>query len=320
MASIVGSLASIGKVPTVASTQAAALTPIQNFIKNGIPIGWLGLFVLAGGIPFQPFSFLGYGGMNLFAVGSTVWGASKAALQAMCLLASKLISAYYPKLWYISWLIVLNPWYIFDLVQMFSPAFNKEGYKVPFLGIKVGTAGKKNADGTYAPISGRVTAVNLTGIIGLLCTGAYSLTEYIPTEIMGAYKPMLQTGILVAGSTSALAGGGLGAFAALPQVFSALKSSTGEVQTALAAPAPAAPIPAPAAPAPAAPAPAQKGGAAPVSLTDIANRILNENGNQSGGGHAPAGDIPTTLFLGALALITLGGISLGVVRAKAAEQ
>ena len=113
MASIVGSLASIGKVPTVASTQATALTPIQNFIKNGIPVGWLGLFVLAGGIPFQPFSFLGYGGMNLFAVGSTVWGASKAALQAMCLLASKLITVYYPKLWYISWLIVLNPWYIF---------------------------------------------------------------------------------------------------------------------------------------------------------------------------------------------------------------
>jgi len=351
LAAVTGQLASLTKgVPTLASVQSSGLSPIQKFIKNGIPVQWLGLFFLAGGLPFQPFSFLGYGGMNLFAVGSTVWGATKAGLQAMCLLASKLISAYYPSLWYISWLIVLNPWYIFDLVQMFSPSFNAEGFKVPFLGTKVGNAPKKDETGRFPPMSGTVTPTMLASGLGLLCTGAYSLLEYLPSEIVAAYKPALQTLILVVGSTTALAGGGLGAFAVLPQVMAALKTNTGQISTAFATPAPvaakapAAPIAAkvaaapvaPAAPVAAAPVVAAPVAAAPVapvaqkggsslpqakSLTDIANNILNKNNSeQTGGGKGEGPDVPTTLFLGALAMIILGGVSLGVVRAKALAQ
>jgi len=82
--------------------------------------------------------------------------------------------------------------------------------------------------------------------------------------------------------------------------------------------APAAPV-APVAPMPA--LPQRGGGAAPTkSLTEIANNILNKGTSEQNGGGKETPDVPTTLFLGALAMIVLGGVSLGIVRAKAAAQ
>ena len=273
-------------IPTVAGVEASGLNTLTSFIQKGVSIGWFGLFVLAGGIPFPPFSYLGYGGLNLWAAGSMSYGLTKGALQAMLLVANKFLTIYYPHLWFVGYLLVLNPWYVFDLVQMFSPAFPAEGFKLPLLHTPIGKPGG----------AGTVSAALLAAAIGLLFTGTYNLINLFPPELVATYKPILNMVFLVVGGVTAIAGGGIGSVVVIPQIISALKTNAGEVSTGLAS-------------LPTAP---QTGGGVP-SLGEVAKGILSKNFNQSGGGSDPA----STIFLGMLAVAALGGISLAVIRSKA---
>jgi hypothetical protein len=287
-------------------------------LKEGWPVGWLSLFVLAGGIPFPPFSYLGMGGVNLLAAGSTMWFAIKAGFQFFLTLINIFITAYFPNLWWLGWLMMLNPWYLFDLIQMFSPAFAYEGYKIPFTVFNpqkpLHSKAYDNGEGGLTYAKGSVGPVVILVAAGLTCVGSYSLLNMLPPAIQNSWKPLMNTVFAVIGGVTAVAGGGIGGMMALPALMGSLKS--GATQVAAIAPAPA-PAPAPAAaPAPAPAPPVQKGGGELPSLATVANNILNgtQNLNQAGGGGE---DLSTNLFLGSLTLVTLGGLGLALIRSKA---
>lgn len=279
---------------------ASAKSGFAKLIKDGMPIGWFGLFILAGGIPFPPMSYLGLGGVNLLAVGSTMFFALKAGLQFAITIANTFITAYFPNLWWLAWLMVLNPWYIFDLLQLFSPAFHYEGFKVPFtlfnpnkpLHSKAYDNGLEGL--TYA--KGAIGPAVILVIAGLTCVGSYSLLNMLPPSITAAWKPILNMIFTVVGGVTAVAGGGVGGMLALPKIMSAFKSNVSEVSSAL----------------------PQSGGGGLPSLEEVANNIINGESakntiNQTGGGE----DLSATIFLGSLTLVTLGGMGLALIRSKA---
>jgi hypothetical protein len=244
-------------------------------LKEGFPVGWLSLFILAGGIPFPPFSYLGLGGVNLLAAGSTTWFAMKAGFQFFLTLINVLITAYFPNLWWLAWILTLNPWYIFDLLQMFSPAFAYEGYKIPFTLFDpkkpLHAKAYDNGEGGLTYAMGSVGPVVILVAAGLTCVGSYSLINMLPATIQNSWKPLMNTAFAVIGGVTAVAGGGIGGMMALPTLMGSLKSGASQV----AALAPAAPS-----------APVQQGGGELPSLATVANNILNgtETLNQAGGG------------------------------------
>jgi hypothetical protein len=244
---------------------------------------WFGLFLLAGGFPFPPMSYLGLGGLNLWAAGSMTYFAMKAGLQAVLTVANMFIEAYYPNLWWLGYLLVLNPWYVFDIVQMFSPAFAAEGFKVPFLHTPIGRGG-----------TGQMSVAIWAAAIALLCSGAYSFLNFLPPQLKATYKPILNTVFLGMGAVTALAGGSIGSMVVLPQIMTSIKANISEVSTPA--------------------APAQKGGGMP-SLATVANKIMENKIKpiQTGGGE----DMGAEIFMGALAVAALGGISLALIRSKA---
>ena len=289
---------------------ASTKSSFTKFIQDGFDIPWLGLFILAGGIPYPPFSYLGLGGVNLLVVGSTMWFAMKAGLQFGITLANTFITAYYPELWWLSTLLSFNFWYLFDLLQMFSPAFHYEGFKVPFTTFDpnkpLHTKLYDTDDGNKTYAKGSIGPTSIVVIAGLTCVGTYSLLNYLPPVVTAAWKPIVNTLFTVIGGVTALAGGGIGAMLVLPKLMSSLKSNVAEVSAALP---PAPPVAPPAAPT------VQKGGAIP-SLEVIANNILNGEetmNNQEGGGRD---DTATNVFLGTLTVVTLGGIGLALIRSK----
>ena len=287
------------------ATDPAASTKsgFTKFIQDGIKIPWLGLFILAGGFPYPPFSYLGLGGVNLLVVGSTMWFCIKAGVQFGITLANTFITAYYPELWWLSTLLSFNFWYLFDLLQMFSPAFHYEGFKIPFTTFDpnkpLHSKLYDTEDGNKSYAYGSIGPASILVIGGLTCVGTYSLLNYLPPVITAAWKPIVNTIFTVVGGVTALAGGGIGSALVLPKLMSSLKSNVAEVSSA---------IP------PADPA-VQKGGAIP-SLEKIANNILNGEetmNNQEGGG---SDDTATNVFLGTLTFVTLGGIGLALIRSK----
>jgi hypothetical protein len=300
MAGLMGGLGALGSVgglaattlgaPSVSSVQESATTGfLERF--NG-EASWWTLFLLAGGIPFPPFSYLGYGALNLLCAGSMMYFGIKAALQGALMVAKTYIEIYFPKLWWIGYLLVLNPWYVFDIIQMFSPAFETDGFKVPLLHTPIGEGG-----------TGQMTTAIWMAAFGLMCAGSYNLLDFLPKQIQQAYKPIFNTVMLAIGGFTTLAAGSVGGMVLLPQLISSMKSNVSQASTALSTPDPAKPV--------------QKGGGMP-SLENVANKIMNGKIKpiQDGGGS----DKPDSLakfFLGTLALVTLSGISIALVRNKA---
>jgi hypothetical protein len=282
----------------VASTESAGQSTIQKLLSGGVTVGWFGLLILAGAIPIAPFSFLGYAGANLMVTGSIAWAAAKVTVQLGMALASKFLTAYYPDLWIYSWILMYSPWYIFDIIQLFSPTFAMEGFKIPFVGTHIGTKG-----GT-----GKLTLAVLAAIIAITAMGGYSLMDYIPPEISGSVQPIMKTVFAVVGGGVALAGGGLGAYTMLPGL---LKSVSGSVAQIGAVAPVAAVARAPVAPAPVTPVPftpQQKGGArGTFDLDAIAKEIM---------GTPAKADTESYVFVGVLGVAVFGGIGLAYLRSQ----
>lgn len=316
-------------VSTVSSIKDQGQSTLKKIFTEGITIPWIALLVLAGAIPFPPFNYWGFGGVNLIAAGSKSWAAAKAAVSAACTVAGKYMKLYYPSLWPIRMLIEANPWYIFDLIQLFSPAFDVEGFKVPFIGTQV-----RPADGQYT-----VGGVAIGSALALFSLGGYNLLQSLPPQIVGAAKPTFEMIFKVIGGATVVGGGGLSAYVALPGIISSLKGDAKEIRENL-APGPAATPPASGASSVAAPpaSGAQQvggggtGGSIP-SLHEIADGILGSmrdtpapyrsgilTGGASGSSTASSPDIGSSIFLGTLAVAALGGISLALVRSKTASQ
>ena len=297
MASIVSGLVGAATKPATGSFSLASYFPIS--------VEWFGLFILAGGIPIPPFSYLGFGGMNLWATNAMTWFFAKAGLQAMLVLGNTFLTTYYPNLWWVGYLLVLNPWYVFDLIQMFSPAFAYEGYKVPFTTFNPAKPMSplkpvSDENGGLTRAYGTITPALLAAIIALLGTGTYGFLNMLPPSVTATYKPVINILFTVIGGVTALAGGGVASMVALPGIINRLKSSTTEFNAGLASSA----IPS---------VPMKGGGNTNLpSIEEVANKILKKS--QSGGSIE---DISSSIFLAALSFVTIGGISLALIRSSA---
>lgn len=295
-------MAALLGIPTLASVQTSGTNSLMSYFN--FDLQWIGLFILAGGFPLPPFSYLGFAGLNLYAAGSMTYFGMKAGLQAMLVLANTYLTAYYPNLWWVGYLLVLNPWYVFDIIQLFSPAFPTEGFKVPFLHTPIGKGG-----------TGKMTPALFSLAIAAMSAGAYSLVNILPPELQVSYKPILNTIFITVGTVATVAGGGVTSMLVLPQAYSAIKSNLTSAGTAISA--------LPPAPKASAPTTVQHGGGNNVpSLNEVAEKIMNgtitatEGGGQSGGGGKKP-DSGAIIFLGTLLIAALGGISLALIRSKA---
>lgn len=286
----------------------AATTSTSSFsLASYFPISveWFGLFILAGGIPIPPFSYLGLGAMNLWATNAMTWFFVKAGLQAMLVLGNTFITTYYPNLWWLGYLLVLNPWYVFDIIQMFSPAFAYEGYKVPFTTFNPAkpmghSSPMDDGNGGLTRAYGKITPALLAAILGLLGTGTYGFLNMLPPSVTATYKPVINIIFAVIGGVTALAGGGVASMVALPNIINSLRSSTTELKAGLASTVTTS-------------APMRGGGNTNLpSIEEVANKILKKS--QSGGSIE---DTSSSIFLAALSFVTIGGISLALIRSSA---
>jgi hypothetical protein len=192
-----------------------------NLTYVGIPVSWFVVLIFAGVVPIAPMSFFGYAGANLMISGSPWWAVAKTGVQIASYLGGRLLTAYFPELWPISMILSYNPWYIFDIVQMFDPNFKLVGFRTPFFTTPLGT----NIDlqkGTF----GSITLIHIFVLILIFSLGGFTLLDVIPSEISGNYKNLIKTIFKVVAGVTGLIGGGLMAATAMPGMFGALKGGT----------------------------------------------------------------------------------------------
>lgn len=107
---------------------------VQTFLTGLAPM--LPLIPYVGPAFFALFSSFGTNGANLLLSGSMGWAIAKFGFNQACRGAYFLISKQYPGRWWLPYLKGLlyyaNPWYVFDIVQRYSPSFAEEGFKLPF--------------------------------------------------------------------------------------------------------------------------------------------------------------------------------------------
>jgi hypothetical protein len=292
--------------------QQAGLANIDKFLTDGLPIGRWALFFLAGAIPMLPFSSLGEYGVNLLVGGNAVAAGAKAAASIGFTIAKNWLEATRPALWPVLWILKANPWYVFDILQTLSPAFVKDGYKIPFMKPSTGRAPLAAAKG-----EGKLTKVSLMMIIGIIGASFYALLQKLPPVVLGTAKPVLDIVSIVIGAGGALSLGGIGAMTVLPKIWGELRASGGELRKGVETAAAATPVPAP--------APAQAGGGHVGSqmppLREVASHLLGpdvapySSGILSGGGGAARGPKPDALFFWfTLMLVAGGGIALAASR------
>jgi hypothetical protein len=265
-----------------------------------------------------PFSSLGEYGMNLLVGGggtsSGIAMGAKAATSVGSTIISNWIQATRPALWPIIWLFKANPWYVFDILQTLSPAFEKDGYKIPFMLPSTGRPPIAAPKG-----EGKLTKVSLSMIVGIIGASVYMLLQRLPPVVLGAAKPVLDIVAVVIGGFGALSIGGIGAMTVLPKIWTELRSTGGQLRTAIETAPAAASGPAPAAPA------AQAGGGHVGSqmppLGEVASHLLGpdvapySSGIMSGGGSGSAGpDADALFFWFTLMLVAGGGIALAASR------
>jgi len=215
----------------------------------------------------------------------------------MLVLANTFITVFYPNLWWVGYLLILNPWYVFDIIQMFSPAFAYEGYKVPFTTFnpaKPLSAATKDASGNYTRAIGHVSPALFAAALALVGSGTYGLVNMLPSVITATYKPILNMVMTVLGGITALAGTGA-SIMMLPNLISNFNKSQEELKAATAT--------------------LQTGGGDLPSLADVAQKIMKKENHQTGGA-IDVEDASSMLFVGSLALVTFAGISLALVRSK----
>jgi len=296
-------------------------------ISEGISIPWFLILFFAGVIPFVPFSYLGYAGVNLMVTGSIWWGVAKTIVQVAVALIGKLSAQAFPDLWVLPYLFMYSPWYIFDIIQLFNPKFSKvdpktgnvggNGFKIPFLQKKIGRA------------SGRLTLPVIVIIILIICAGLNNMLDYLPDEIISTVKPLIKTVLAVIGGGTAVAGGGVGAWTMGPTFLKGLSdniaglsggnaASVAPVATASVTPVAAASTPSIPIPPPTIASGPQKGGDATplfgastppmegggLDLDAIAQNLMEDT----------SAGVGAYLLVGSLAVVALGGATLAAIR------
>jgi len=319
------------RAPTPAPVVSGQSAFFQNIINQGIAVPWFVILIFAGIIPFVPFSYLGYAGVNLMVTGSIGWGFVKAFVQVAVALIGKVSSQTFPDIWVLPYLFMYSPWYIYDIIQLFNPAFSKvdvktgnviggNGFKIPFLQKKIGTA------------DGKLTLPVGALIIIIICAGLNNFLDYLPDEIVASVKPIIKTILAVIGGGTAVAGGGVGAWTMGPSFLKGLSENMGGLSAAPVAPAapvPAAPaIPAVLSAAPAIPAVLSAAPAIPAALSAapaIPAALSAVTPAMAGGGvdldaiaknlmEDTSSGVGAYLLVGSLALVAVGGAAIAAVR------
>jgi hypothetical protein len=341
-------IASVAKIltepaPSIDSIEAKGQKTLQGWFN--FPLDWWTHVILTGVVPFLilipyvgqlglaiPYMW-GLNGINILASTSgkdSAWAMAKAAFYWGCKLLSDYLDVECGDKWWQpalrSVLLYANPWFVFDIIQVWNPHFSKEGYKIPFFGKHVNSKlapgatsrpssekdfGWKYVDANNKPILGadgvqRVSygwmgPVSIGAAITLIIPSLYSILGAFPASVTAGYTSVLNSIMLVLGGIAAVGGGGLGAMVVLP----ALKDKIVSYMT----PAPAVPRVGTQAP------PVQAaGGNANLfpSVESVAKSLLKKS--QSGGAqHDLTSDY---LFLGILGTVVAGGLTLAALRLK----
>ena len=290
----------------------APATGIKGFLSKGFAVPWwlhifiTGIAPLLVLLPYVgpavftfPYTF-GVNGINLLATNSMGWAAAKAGVNFMCQTISAVLALHLPGWWtpYLKAILYYaNPWFVFDILQVYNPKFKDEGYKIPFWNKQTDSVlekkGKRtNANVGYTDLSGTTTyglmgAIPIGAMLVLLLPAFYTMSANFPPELSAKMNPILDSITSVGGAVAGIAGGGIGSFVLLPKLISSLQTSASSIM--------------------AGGAEEQTGGGIPT-INEVAEKMLK----QSGGGTDPESGV----FMGILAITVLGGISLAVARRK----
>jgi hypothetical protein len=324
-------------LPAIPGLPGATPAPAsgQSFLSKGFKLPWwahiflTGIFPLLVLIPYVgptiftfPYTF-GVFGINLLASNSMTWAAAKAGFHLACQAMAEMIAVQSTGQWWLPALRAIlyyaNPWFVFDIVQVFNPEFVKQGYKIPFANMQTDsslnpastkplteshigytvdmsanridyaeTLDKKGVQKTgYTTSYGKMSTIPIAASIALILPAMYTMSSFFPPALQAKINPVLSTIVTVGGGITAVAGGGIGSFVLLPNLI-------GSVQTGITG-------------LMAGGDPVQKGGGFP-SLDDVAKSMLRTPPTKE--------DDESKFFLGVLAFTVFGGLSLAVIRNK----
>jgi len=337
---------------------------VHTFLTGLAPM--LPLIPYVGPAFFALFSSFGTNGANLLLSGSMGWAIAKFGFNQACRGAYFLIALKYPGRWWLQYLKGLlyyaNPWYVFDIVQRYSPSFAEEGYKLPFANMylneriaknqaaktwnaaqRVAIIGGKKADPLYPKclpevllksdigfkepkvdasgnimldISGnKILDLDASGnpiirygymspmLFGMMLLYIYpwvlEMSSLFPPEVQAIFDPWIGWGIsalgAVMGLTAALGAGTLYAVpGAISQLGSILPKMSGGTK--------------------------QAGGIKLPEINEVIHNVLDNTKeapvHQQGGEKANTDTDEGIMFLGSLAIVSLAGISLALIRSK----
>ena len=274
----------------------------------------------------------GVNGVNLVASNSSFWALGKAAFNVLCIGLYDIIAIYFAGKWWLPALKALlryaNPWYVFDMIQVFNPKFKDIGYKIPFLNKRANTNKEKGAKLVTGDIGyiqrGSSGADTITygsfykaagAAAVFLLPALYTLFDNLPAELKGKVQPLLDSVVSVGGMITAVAGGGIGTFILLPQLATSLQGNFAKLMAGGSEEGEANALPNLEATVDATDTNAQLGGGGVPSIEELANSLLKNKSTAQGGGGASV-DTESATFMGLLGITILGGISLAVLRRK----
>lgn len=321
--------------PAAASSSTSSST---DLFSKGIPLPWwahifiTGIFPLLILVPyigptfFNFFYTFGVNGINLLATNSMTWAVAKAAFNMSCQAMAEMIAVESTGQWWLpavkAILYYANPWFVFDMIQIYNPDFRKQGYKIPFaniqtdaslkpgsttalndsdIGYTVDSSGVRIAYGNtldskgvqkdgYTTSYGKMSTIPIAASIALLLPAMYTMSSFFPPELQAKIKPFLDTILTVGGGITAIAGGGIGSFVLLPNLIGSVQTgitglmSGGDSKHV------------------------QTGGGELPTIQEMAKSMLRPAPTKE--------DDESKFFLGILAFTVFGGLSLAVIRQK----
>jgi hypothetical protein len=335
MAGVTG-LASSFLGSSTTGTSPASPASSTSFLSKGIGLPWwahiflTGIFPLLVLIPYIgptiftfPYTF-GVNGINLLATNSMTWAAAKAAFNLSCQAMAEMIAIQSTDQWWLPALRAIlyyaNPWFVFDMIQIFNPDFIHQGYKIPFANIQTDASLKPGSKTTlkdsdigytvdvsghrvdykasldakgkqkagYTTTYGKMSTIPIAACIALLLPAMYTMNSFFPPQLQAKVQPVLDTIMTVGGGITAIAGGGIGSFVLLPNLIGSVQTGIQGLMSGGDAPS------------------VQTGGGIP-SIQQVATSMLRPSTKE---------DDESKFFLGVLAFTIFGGISLAVIRKK----
>jgi hypothetical protein len=251
-------------------------------LQGGFSVPKIGLLALAALPP------TGIAGINLQATGNLFGMLLKVVSYGAGILYALRLNAVYPSVFskVIMSLMFIGPWYVFDILEYFDPAFDRVGFRppLPIEGYPKPVAPVR-ADGTWL-----LTPALISLVMTMLPAYSAGLTTLINFYAPGA----------VGGNTQKYLGyaaAGVGGLGLIGTLFAATRG-TGTATAAAPPPLPAAAPP---------PLPMAGGGLPPLSafVKDMKHSASPQAFQESTG------------FLAILGLVVFGGLALGAVRSKA---